>query len=37
MSVTGRAGVHHGMTAMLNPEYTIISTPPMPDAPGEHH
>lgn len=37
MSVTGRAGRHHGMTAMLNPEYTIISTPPMPDAPGEHH
>ncbi|MBI4932263.1 MAG: amino acid permease [Actinobacteria bacterium] len=37
MSVKGVAGRHHGMTAILNPEYTIISTPPMPDAPGEHH
>ena len=37
MTVTGVAGRHHGMTAILNPAYTIISTPPMPDAPGEHH
>lgn len=27
MSVTGVAGEHHGMTAILNPEYSIISTP----------
>jgi hypothetical protein len=37
LSVTGAAGVHHGMTAMLNPAYTIISTPALPEAPGEHH
>ncbi|MEQ1699540.1 MAG: amino acid permease [Ilumatobacteraceae bacterium] len=37
MAVTGMAGRHHGITALLNPEYEIISTPPMPDAPGEHH
>jgi hypothetical protein len=37
MSVTGMAGRHHGTTAMLNPEYTIISTPSLPEAPGEHH
>ena len=37
MSVTGVAGRHHGMTAMLNPEYTIISTPTLPEPPGEHH
>lgn len=37
MSVTGVAGKHHGMLAMLNPEYSIISTPPLPEAPGEHH
>jgi amino acid transporter len=37
MSVTGIAGRHHGILAMLNPEYTIISTPPLPEAPGEHH
>ncbi len=37
MSVTGVAGSHHGLTAILNPQYEIISTPPMPDAPSEHH
>jgi hypothetical protein len=37
MSVTGVAGRHHGMTAMLNPAYTIISSPPAPESPGEHH
>ncbi len=37
MSVTGIAGRHHGVLAVLNPEYTIISTPPLPEAPGEHH
>ncbi len=37
MSVKGVAGKHHGMLAMLNPEYSIISTPPLPEAPGEHH
>ncbi|MEI8241170.1 MAG: OB-fold nucleic acid binding domain-containing protein, partial [Actinomycetota bacterium] len=37
MSVNGMAGRHHGMTAILNPEYTIISTPAAPEAPAEHH
>jgi hypothetical protein len=37
MSVNGVAGRHHGITAILNPEYSIISTPAMPGAPGEHH
>jgi RecG-like helicase len=37
MAVTGVAGSHHGITAILNPEYDIISTPPMPEAPAEHH
>ena len=37
MSVTGTAGRHHGMTAILNPAYTILSTPSLPEAPGEHH
>ena len=37
LSATGAAGVHHGVTAMLNPEYTIISTPSLPEAPAEHH
>ncbi len=37
MSVTGIAGRHHGILAILNPEYTIISSPPLPEAPGEHH
>jgi amino acid transporter len=37
MSIEGVAGRHHGMTAVLNPEYSIISTPAAPEAPGEHH
>ena len=37
MSVTGVAGRHHGMTAILNPEYTIISSPSAPEAPSEYH
>jgi amino acid transporter len=37
MSVTGVAGVHHGMRAILNPDYTIISTPPPGESPSEHH
>ena len=37
MSVTGVAGRHHGLTAILNPEYTIISSPAAPEAPAEHH
>ena len=37
MSVTGAAGRHHGMMAVLNPAYTIISTPTLPEAPSEHH
>ena len=36
LSVTGIAGDHHGMRAILNPEYTLISTPPTPASP-EHH
>ena len=33
MSVTGVAGEHHGMRAILNPEYTIVSTPAAPVQP----
>jgi hypothetical protein len=36
MSITGVAGEHHGMRAILNPEYAIISTPTAPVQP-EHH
>ncbi|HEY4609126.1 MAG TPA: amino acid permease [Ilumatobacteraceae bacterium] len=36
MTVTGVAGEHHGMRAILNPEYAIISTPSAPVKP-EHH
>ena len=36
MTVTGVAGEHHGMRAILNPEYAIISTPSAPTKP-EHH
>jgi OB-fold nucleic acid binding protein len=36
MTVTGVAGEHHGMRAILNPEYAIISTPTAPVRP-EHH
>ena len=37
MSVTGVAGEHHGMRAILNPAYTLISTPSTPANPAEHH
>ena len=37
MAVTGTPGRHHGMTAILNPEYDIISSPAAPEAPAEHH
>ena len=33
MSVTGVAGEHHGMRAVLNPEYAIVSTPAAPAKP----
>ncbi|MFM2071145.1 MAG: hypothetical protein RLZZ623_1408 [Actinomycetota bacterium] len=36
MSVTGIAGEHHGMRAILNPEYRLIHSPPAPTSP-EHH
>ena len=36
LSVTGIAGDHHGMRAFLNPEYTLISTPPAPSSPQHH-
>ncbi len=36
MKVTGVAGEHHGRRAILNPEYTIISTPPAPVSPDSH-
>jgi len=36
MSVTGVAGEHHGMRAILNPEYAIISTPSVPMKPDHH-
>ena len=36
MSVTGVAGEHHGMRAILNPEYSIISTPTAPVKPDHH-
>jgi len=36
MTVTGVAGEHHGMRAMLNPEYDVLSTPTAPHKP-EHH
>jgi hypothetical protein len=37
MTVTGTPGRHHSMTAILNPEYEIISSPAAPEAPAEHH
>jgi RecG-like helicase len=37
MTVTGTPGRHHAMTAILNPEYEIISSPAAPEAPAEHH
>ena len=36
MSVTGVAGEHHGMRAVLNLEYAIISTPTAPVKPDQH-
>ncbi len=36
MTVTGVAGEHHGMRAILNPEYAIISTPNAPVKPDQH-
>ena len=36
MSVTGVAGEHHGVRAILNPEYAIISTPTAPVRPDQH-
>ena len=36
MSVTGVPGEHHGMKAILNPEYAIISTPTIPVKPDHH-
>ena len=36
MSVTGVPGEHHGMRAILNPEYAIISTPTLPTKPDHH-
>ncbi|MEY2583631.1 MAG: hypothetical protein QOE09_3480 [Ilumatobacteraceae bacterium] len=36
MSVTGVPGEHHGMRAILNPVYAIISTPTAPVKPDQH-
>ncbi|MEO5723365.1 MAG: amino acid permease, partial [Ilumatobacteraceae bacterium] len=36
MQVTGVAGEHYGMRAILNPEYTLLSSPAAPSSP-EHH
>jgi amino acid transporter len=36
MSITGVPGEHHGMRAILNPEYAIISTPTAPIRPDHH-
>ncbi len=36
MAVTGVAGDHRGMRAILNPEYTLISTPRAPSDPVHH-
>jgi amino acid transporter len=36
MTVTGVAGEHHGMRAILNPEYAIISAPTAPVKPDQH-
>jgi hypothetical protein len=36
MSITGVPGEHHGMRAILNPEYAIISTPTAPVRPDHH-
>ena len=36
MTITGVAGEHHGMRAILNPEYAIISTPTTAVKPDHH-
>lgn len=36
MAVEGVPSVHHHQTAILNPEYTVITAPAVPHAPGEH-
>ena len=37
MSVSGVLGKHSNREAILNPDYTIIASPVLPDNPGEHH
>jgi hypothetical protein len=37
MSVNGVLGNHANRGAILNPDYTILAVPEMPDHPGEHH
>src|SRR4029453_17504760 len=37
LSVVGTVGRHRGLDAVLNPEYTIISTPPPPPGPHNKH
>jgi hypothetical protein len=37
LRLEGVAADHHGRRTILNPDYTIVSVPPMPEAPGEHH
>ena len=36
MSVTGVVANHRGTPAMLNPEYTLLSSPPVPTGPTAH-
>jgi len=36
MSVKGVASDHHGLRAILNPEYDLISIPPAPSSPDHH-
>jgi RecG-like helicase len=37
MSVVGMPVRHHGITAVLNPEYLLISAAPEPSPPAQHH
>ena len=37
MSVSGVLGTHSNREAILNPDYSVISVPEMPDNPGDHH
>ena len=37
MSVEGTVGSHHGGQAILNPTYTLLHTPTVPEDPGAHH